>query len=242
MRDRLSPDRRGPRISAAGFGREEHNGRRISGQSCGYQRRQPRHRACDRRGLRARGCADGAGVGECGQPRQGGQGDRGCRRTCAAHRRRRSAHACRLRAGVQGGERQIQALRRSGQQCRRHARRQFLRAAGRGLRRRLCAEIFRRGAADAAVLAAVEGGAWLRSSTSSAARRARRVPEFLIGGSVNSALANFSKGLAAHRQPRRRQCQRHPSRHGGDRPRGHAVSAIRQGAEQDAGGGAQGRR
>ena len=48
------------------------------------------------------------------------------------------------------------------------------------------------------------------SSTSSAARRARLDPEFLIGGSVNAAMANFTKGLSRLGNARRRQRQRHP--------------------------------
>ena len=59
-------------------------------------------------------------------------------------------------------------------------------------------------------------------------------PDFLIGSSVNAAVANFCQGPRRDRQPRRHQRQCHPSRPDRDRPRGSVVRAIRQGAGQDA--------
>ena len=47
-------------------------------------------------------------------------------------------------------------------------------------------------------------------------------PEFLIGGSVNAATANFTKGLVEARHARRRPRQRHPSRP--DRDRAHRAA------------------
>ena len=105
---------------------------------------------------------------------EGGQGGRRRWRAGADDDCRRPAHARGLRAGLRQGQRALQALRRAGQQCRRDQRRQVSRSAGRRLDRRLRAEIPRRGAADAAVLAAAQGRRTATSSISSAARRARR--------------------------------------------------------------------
>ena len=116
----------------------------------------------------------------------------------------------------------LQALRRPGQQCRRDQRRQFLRAAGRGLHRRLRAEIFRRGAADAAVLAAAQGGAW-QHRQHHRRRGAHAGPGFPDRRLGQFGLRQFRQGPRRARQPRRHQRQRHPSRHGRDRPRRHAV-------------------
>lgn len=56
-------------------------------------------------------------------------------------------------------------------------------------------------------------------------------PDFLIGGAVNAAMANFAKGADRAGQSRRRQHQRHPSRFDADRPGRDAVCAICQSAE-----------
>ena len=107
--------------------------------------------------------------------------------------------------------------------------------------RRLRAEIFRRRAADQAVLAAAQGGA--RQHRQHHRRRrahaGRGIPHRRFG---ELGLRQFLQGPRGARQSRRHQRQRHPSRHGRDRPRRHAVPAIRQGAEQDAGAGARGAR
>ena len=131
------------------------------------------------------------------------------------------------------------ALRRAGQQCRRHQGRQIPRAAGRGLERRLRAQVPRRGAADAAVLAAAQGGAWQCRQH----RRRRRahagagLPDRRRGQRGDG---EFRQGPHRARQSRRHQHQRHPSRADADRARRAVVRAIRQGAEQDGRAGARG--
>ena len=64
-------------------------------------------------------------------------------------------------------------------------------------------------------------------------------PDFLIGGAVNAAMAQFRQGPDRARQPRRHQHQRRASRADADRPGRAIVRAIRQGAEQDGGAGAR---
>jgi NAD(P)-dependent dehydrogenase (short-subunit alcohol dehydrogenase family) len=60
-------------------------------------------------------------------------------------------------------------------------------------------------------------------------------PGFLIGGSVNAAMHNFTKGLSALGRARWRQRQRHPARHYRDRARRAALQAARRGRGHHAG-------
>ncbi len=108
---------------------------------------------------------------------------------------RRPAQARRLRAAFRQGEGSLRALRHPDQQCRPHPRRQFSRAARRGVLRRLRAQISRRHPAHAAVLADAEGAQGHVVNIVGGAARSPE-PEFTIGSSVNAALANASKGLS----------------------------------------------
>ena len=136
------------------------------------------------------------------------------------------------------GQRALQALRRAGQQCRRDQGRQVLRTAGRRLDRRLRAEVPRRGAADRLfwpLLKAAHGN--IVNIVGGAARTPG--PEFLIGGAVNAAMANFAKGLTAlgNRDDINVNVI-HPGQTQTDRVE-QLFAAIRQGAEQDVGAGAR---
>ena len=93
-------------------------------------------------------------------------------------------------------KRKARTLRRAGEQCRRDAQRQFPRDARRGVSRRLRAEVFRLRAPVEAVLADAQGGR--RADVVNIIGGAARTPDplFLVGGSVNAAMANFSKGLS----------------------------------------------
>src|SRR5882757_2937325 len=100
-----------------------------------------------------------------------------------------------MRAGLLARVGTVRTLRYPRQQCWPYARGQLSRTTRRCLRRRVCAEIFRGRAIDAVVLAAAQGGARAcRQHRGGAARSPE--PEFLVGSSVNAALANFSKGLS----------------------------------------------
>ena len=162
----------------------------ISGGSRGHR---PRHRA----GLRARGRADRAGLVIGGKSRGCRQGDRGGGAGAASPSPATCASSTACEQLFAARQRTFPALRRAGQQCGRDARRGIssicpttLWLDGYALKFFGCVRLTR------LFWPLLKASRRAASSTSSAAPRAPPDPEFLIGGSVNAAMANFSKGLS----------------------------------------------